>query len=455
MRNSPIDNSSNILIACQDIPFGATVADFVRSAGHNVERCHDAQGVLRLTSLRDFEVLVLDLALDVESGMELLSFVRQRNASTRIILLFGIAQLERALEGVRHGAYFYLPLACPPSDVSAVVEKAVRSHAVQASMAAYEQNLFEELAGSSPGMQRVIELIRKVAPTDSTVLLLGESGTGKEVLANTLHRLSRRREAPFVAINCAALPDALLESELFGHVKGAFTGADRDKTGLFEEADNGTLFLDEIGDMSPITQAKLLRVLQTGEFRRVGHTANQHADVRILAATNRDLLEAVESHRFREDLYYRLNVIQIRIPPLRERMDAMPSLMAHFLQQANTRHDKQVQGMNDHALRLLSHYEFPGNVRELESIITHAVIMSDGPRIGAADLPEEVQRGITPRLALPQAFATALQSLSEVEEAHINATLDRLEGNQSKAAKVLGISRSTLWRKMREYQIER
>ena len=453
MCSDRIKEASKILVACGDVAFNATLSDFLGPLGADVERCHDAQGVLRLVSRRDFDAIVLDLTLS--GDVDLVSFVRQRNARTRLVLLFEISQLERALEGVRQGAYFYLPVTCAPSDVAMVVDKALRSGAAQAVLDRYEETAFERLSGGGPAMDRVVELVRKVAPTDSTVLLLGESGTGKEVLAQTLHRLSRRRDKPFVAINCAALPEALLESEMFGHVKGAFTGADRDKRGLFEEADGGTIFLDEIGDMSPITQAKLLRVLQNGDFRRVGSSVTQRVDARVLAATNRDLVEAVRENRFREDLYYRLNVIQIRIPPLRERMEALPSLAGHFLQRFNAEYGKRVRGLDEHAMRLLCHYEFPGNVRELESILAHAVIMAEGEEIGAGDLPDQVRHGLRAPLALPHPGPASIPTLEEMEARYIEEVLARLEGNQSQAAKALGISRSTLWRKMREYGIER
>jgi transcriptional regulator with PAS, ATPase and Fis domain len=304
-------------------------------------------------------------------------------------------------------------------------------------------------------MQRVVELIRKVAPTDSTVLLLGESGVGKEIVANTIHRLSRRKDRPFVAINCAALPEALLESEMFGHVKGAFTGADRDKAGLFEEANGGTIFLDEIGDMSAITQAKLLRVLQSGDIRRVGATVAQKVDVRVIAATNRDLLDAVSRNQFREDLYFRLNVIQIRIPPLRERMDALPALIAHFLARHAAKFGKRVRGVDDRAMALLRHYEYPGNVRELESVIAHAVIMAEGDLIQPQDLPEQIVYGAKPRLALPYAKSDGVKPLAEVEADYIRYAMDRLDNNQSLVARKLGISRSTLWRKLKEYGMDR
>ena len=452
MRNISGLSPIRILVACRDTAYGATLADFLARKGTEVERCHDAQGFLRLVSRRDFDILVVDLELGDESNVELVSFVRHKNAASKLILLFAAASLERAIDGIRQGAFFYLPKSSPPSDVVLVVEKALEIRTAQAAVSEYEQTVFEELVGGSAAMQRVVELIRKVAPTDSTVLLLGESGTGKEVLAGTIHRLSRRHGKAFIAVNCAALPEGLLESELFGHTKGAFTGADRDKRGLFEEADGGTIFLDEVGDMAAITQAKLLRVLQNGEIRRVGASVPQRVDVRVLAATNRDLLEAVQKNTFREDLYFRLNVIQIRIPPLRQRMDALPALIHHFLQRSNAKLGKHVRGMDDHAASLLQQYEYPGNVRELENIIAHAVILADDDLIRAHDLPEQVQHGIA-RLALPCRVEDGILSLAKLEERHIRSTLEKLNGNQTLAAKKLGISRSTLWRKMREYNM--
>ena len=448
-----MSKTPKILLACADVAYGATLEQFLLPVGLEIERCHDAKGVLRLASRHAFEVAVLDLSLDAEGGVDLVSFLRERNPAAHLLLLFEMDAIDRAIAGLRRGAFFYLPVTSPPSDVALAVEKALKSRAAQETIDGFAREAFEELFGHSPAMRRVAEMIQKVAPTDSTVLVLGESGTGKEVMANTIHRLSRRHDKPFVAINCAALPEALLESEMFGHVKGAFTGAVSDKRGLFDEADGGTLFLDEVGDMAAITQAKLLRVLQSGEIRPVGSAQSRHVDVRILAATNQDLVEAVRNMTFREDLYFRLNVIQIRIPPLRERMDAMPALVAHFLDKHNARYGKQVTGLDEHAASLLSHYEFPGNVRELESIIAHAVIMTDGCMITGDDLPEVVRRGHQPRLALPYDAHKGILSLSEVEARHIAETLERLDGNQTNTAAKLGISRSTLWRKMKEYDI--
>ncbi len=455
MRNKqPAEESVHVLIACEDIALGKTVERFLDHTTIAIDRCHDLAGLLRLVSRHAITILVLDLALGKDSNINLVSFVKERNPSTRMILLFEMEDIEEALEGIRQGAFFYLPRSSPPTDIALAVRKALENRQAEVHLDTYEQSVFEELAGRSDAMRRVVELIRKVAPTDSTVLLLGESGTGKEVVAQTLHRLSMRRDKPFVALNCAALPQALLESELFGHVRGAFTGADSDKTGLFEAADGGTLLLDEIGDMEPITQAKVLRVLQNGEIRAVGATVSRRVNVRIIAATNRDLLQAVESMTFREDLYYRLNVIQIRIPPLRERMDALPALVNHFLARCNQQYKKNIRGVDPMAARYLQQYPYPGNVRELESILSHAAIMADGEFIGVADLPEYMRQGITAQPALAYQKRENLLPLKKMEEQHIRHTLDVLKGNQSHAAKKLGISRSTLWRKMNEYNIE-
>lgn len=443
-----------VLIACEDITLGKTLERFLERADLAIDRCHDMAGLLRYVSRHIITVIVLDLALDKQTNINLVSFIKERNPSTRMILLFEMEHIEEALEGIRQGAFFYLPRSSPPSDIALAVWKALENLQAELHLDNYEQSVFEELIGHTDAMRRVIELIRKVAPTNSTVLLLGESGTGKEVVAQTLHRLSARRDKPFVAVNCAALPHALLESELFGHVRGAFTGADADKSGLFEAADGGTLFLDEVGDMELITQAKLLRVLQNGEIRAVGDTVSRKVSVRIIAATNQDLLQAVESMTFREDLYYRLNVIQIRIPPLRERMDALPALVNYFLARFNQEYKKSVRGVDPVAARYLQEYPYPGNVRELESIVAHAVIMADGEFIGSADLPEYMRQGITARPALAYEKREVLVSLKEMEEQHIRRTLEALKGNQSHAAKSLGISRSTLWRKMNEYNIE-
>jgi DNA-binding NtrC family response regulator len=455
MRNAGEDKekTARVLLAVSDAAHAVALGRYLEVDGYELERCHDTRGVLRMVGRTQFDVIVLDLDLGDEGDVEVVSFIRTRNPDAQLILLFELTKLEKAIDGIRQGAFFYLPKGSNASDIALVVGKAVRALEASAAINEYEQSLFEDLVGGSPVMKRVAEVVTKVAPTDSTVLLLGESGTGKELMANTIHRLSSRHDKPFIAINCAALPEQLLESEMFGHVKGAFTGAETDKRGLFEEADGGTILLDEIGEMSLITQAKLLRTLQNGEIRRVGSSTPELVDVRVIAATNRDLEQAVAEREFREDLYFRLNVIQIRIPPLRERMDALPRLVEHFVRQSGAKFGKRPRELDQHAEVLLRNYHYPGNIRELESIIAHAVIMCDGKVIRAQDLPDHVRAGLQPPRALPNYSADSIPSLNEMEDQLIRTALERFDGNQTEVARKLGISRSTLWRKMKEYGI--
>jgi DNA-binding NtrC family response regulator len=345
------------------------------------------------------------------------------------------------------------------------------------------------LLGQSAGLKRVLHLAQKVAPTDSAVLITGETGTGKELLARAIHMASRRAKGPFVAVNAGAIPESLQESELFGHRKGAFTGAVADRRGLFEEAGSGTLFLDEIGDTSPSLQVKLLRVLQTGSVRRLGEGVERPVDVRVIAATNRPLDQMVARSEFREDLFFRLNVVHLHLPPLRERGEDLGLLLKANLARFAERLRKDVRGFSPAALDALTHYFFPGNIRELENIVHHAVLMADSTEVGMADLPpyltarlalpvpagapagtgdapfevprEAWQRPSSPPPRVPGAYVApsvdlgdGFLSLADMEKQLIKATLERLKGNQSVAARKLGISRSTLWRKMKEYGLE-
>ncbi|MBI4830696.1 MAG: sigma 54-interacting transcriptional regulator [Candidatus Lindowbacteria bacterium] len=323
------------------------------------------------------------------------------------------------------------------------------------------------MMGDSPVIQKMIALATRVAPTDSTVLLLGESGTGKEIIAEYIHRMSNRYDKPFLAINCSALPETLLESELFGYVKGAFTGATSDRKGLFEEGNNGTIFLDEVGDMPLMTQVKLLRVLHNREIRRLGGNKTVKVNVRIIAATNQDLITAIHEKRFREDLFFRLNVIQVKIPPLRGRMDSLPSLIRYFISKFNRRFNRNIREIDRQAQFILTNYTYPGNVRELENIIEHAVIMAEDDVIRASSLPDYLQSIKKPMLALPEGIEEAVglaareagagapefMTLADMEKRLITETLIKCDSNQTLAAEKLGISRSTLWRKMKEYDI--
>ncbi|MCX8065944.1 MAG: sigma-54 dependent transcriptional regulator [Candidatus Hydrogenedentes bacterium] len=450
----PYTYRGNVFVIGNDIDFMNTLVKFIEGLGHNVLTCDTPETILSCSRQLDCDVFLLDLSLKPKSNINFVSFIRQKFPYGRLILIYEIDQIEEALEGIKQGAYFYIPKSCNPSDIAELVHKAILDrYRNQVYESSFESILFEELAGNNPQMRRVVEIIRKVAPTDSTVLILGESGVGKEIVAQILHRLSPRRDKPFIAINCAALPETLLESELFGHVQGAFTGAERDKRGLFAEADGGSIFLDEIGDMSISTQAKLLRVLQNGEIRPVGSNTVQKVNVRVISATNKDLLKAVGEKTFREDLYYRLNVVQIRVPPLRERKDALPALIQHFINRYNHRYGKNIQGVEDSAMAILRAYNYPGNVRELESIVAHAVIMADGIYILRKDLPEYLLESQSNLLALPSEDSDGVCTLAELEAKHIRRVLEKFNYNQSESAKALGISRSTLWRKIKQYNI--
>jgi len=307
------------------------------------------------------------------------------------------------------------------------------------------------IIGATPRMQRIFRFVSKVAPTESAVLITGESGTGKELVARSIHIQSSRANHPFLAVNTGALPENLLESELFGHVRGAFTGATVDKKGLFEQADGGTLFLDEVGELAPQSQVKLLRALQDGEVRRVGSNESVRVDVRPISATNKDLRKAMEEGTFREDLYYRLNVFHIHLPPLRDRREDIPLLVGYFLDKYTRRMHKTLRGFSEDAQYLLLKYEYPGNVRELENAIQRAVAVADGDVARPEDLPADMRRPRQLQLESPPAGADIPDGLSleDVESLYIRRTLDRLNGNASRAARELGVSRSTLWRKLK------
>jgi DNA-binding NtrC family response regulator len=313
------------------------------------------------------------------------------------------------------------------------------------------------MLGDTPEMRKILRIARKVAPTSSTVLITGETGTGKEFFANIVHRLGPRPDGPFVAVNCGAIPESLAESELFGARKGSYTGANADRRGLFEEAEFGTLFLDEVGELPLSAQVKLLRFLQTHEVRRVGDSESRILDVRVLAATNRDLQVEMGAGRFREDLWFRLNVFHLHLPPLRDRPEVVPGLCRFFLRRYDQMHGRKVSGFEREAEEAILSYPWPGNIRELENAIEHAVIMAETERIRLSDLPESVLRNPRPMLRLPPGREiqpdpkASLRSLADVEREHILAVLAAVSGNQTEASHVLGIGRSTLWRKLREY----
>jgi DNA-binding NtrC family response regulator len=441
-----------LLIVDDDEQLRQTLVRRFQRQGYKVRAAASGEDALALVAKDRPDVALLDLNLPGLSGLDLLACLRDGQPELEVLLLTGHGSIETAVQAMRRGAYDYLtkPFHLPELEIH--VQKAyekvqlARRERQRLQQIAYESPRYR-LVGTSPAMQRVVQLLERVAPTDATALLRGASGTGKELVARALHYNSPRKDRPLVTINCAALQETLLESELFGHEKGAFTGADRAKPGLFEVAEGGTLFIDEIGEMAPGLQAKLLRVLEDRRFRRVGGTQELQADVRVVAATNRPLEEEIKANRFREDLYYRLNVVTFELPLLRERRQDIPELVEHF------RATRPVGGVacriEPAALAVLRRYDWPGNVRELANVLERAQILAEGRVITVEDLPENLVDAIP---AVPEPAADP-RYLRAVERQHVWNILQQAKGNKVHAAKALGISRRALYRLIDKYRL--
>jgi DNA-binding NtrC family response regulator len=418
---------------------------------------------LPLLEKQRFDVALLDLHLPGMSGLELLDRLKAAQPETEVILLTAHGSMDTAILAMKRGAYDYLTKPFHPPDLEVHIQKAFEK--VQLARRAWQRDtilLYEapryRLIGSTPAMQRVIQIIEKVAPTDTTVLVRGASGTGKELVARAIHFNSTRREHPLVTVNCASLQETLLESELFGHEKGAFTGAVQSKPGLFEVAEGGTLFVDEVAEMAPGLQAKLLRILEDGRYRRVGGTQELQADVRVVAATNKNLEEEQRAGRFREDLYYRLNVVSVALPSLKDRRQDIPELIEHFL---TTRQIGSIRyRVHPDALEALVNYDWPGNVRELANVLERAQILAEEHLITVDDLPEAmVELGGSGTVAAGDSEAASPSAadprlLREVERRHVEQVLKHEKGNKVQAARVLGISRRALYRLLKKHKLD-
>jgi DNA-binding NtrC family response regulator len=443
-----------ILVVDDDAVARQLLADALRKDGYEVEVAGGGAEAVALGREKRFDVVLTDIKMGEVDGLAVLREFRQRSPETAIVLLTAFGSMDGAVEAIKQGAYDYLAKPFKKDEIRLVVRRNLEHSRLVRENARIRGELRERqgsaLIGSSPAMLEVYKLIARVSSGRSTVLLEGESGTGKELVARAIHANSSRRDRPFVPVNCAALTETLLESELFGHEKGAFTGAVAAKRGLFEAADQGTLFLDEIGDIGPALQVKLLRVIQEQEVRHVGGTASVKVDVRIIAATNRDLARMVKEGKFREDLFYRLNVVRIVLPPLRERREDIPMLAHHFLQKIATANNQPVRGFVPETMALLERYRWPGNVRELENVIERTVSLAPGPLIVPDDLPEAVRKA---EAASPR-HDEGLLTLEEVEKRHLIKVLRETGGNKVQAAKVLGIDRRTLYRMAERFGIE-
>ncbi len=436
-----------LLVVDDDDEFRNTMARCFIRKGFQVHEAADAEQALALAQRWDFHVAIFDMMMPGMSGLELLEKFKENDSVCEVILLTGKGTIETAVQAMKTGAFDYLTKPFPLKDLEVVIEKAaarrklVKENAQLRTLLKRSQPA-TEMVGNSAAMQEVYRLIQRAGPSDKAILIQGESGTGKELVARALHRNSLRSEKPMVVINCAALPETLLESELFGHEKGSFTGAVAAKPGLFEVADGGTLFIDEIGEMPGALQAKMLRVLEDGSLRRIGSVKERRVDVRLLAATNRNLAEEVKSGRFREDLYYRINVMSLELPPVRQRIGDVPLLLEHFL---GVGWDIEPQ-----ALATLEQFDWPGNVRQLINAIERARIMSDDNIIHLHDLPYEVTQGPS---AVPSP-GVATDNLSSLERAKVVDVLQRESGNKTRAAKALGIDRRKLYRLLEKYAIQ-
>ena len=448
---------ASILVVDNEHSVRMTLAMLLKGQGHQVLEAADGRVAIDKLREEPVSLIITDLKMAEVSGLDVLREAKVLRPEAGVILLTGHGTIESAVEAMRLGAFDYVTKPFESSELLHRVQNALNHHQLVNEVRLLRQQIREQrgfgtLVGRSPQMVRVAEMISRVAPTDTTILIEGESGTGKELVARAIHAESPRADRPFVAINCGALPETLLESEMFGHVRGAFTGATATKKGLFEEADRGTLFLDEIGDTSTAIQIKLLRVLQEREIRRVGSNAPIKIDVRVLAASHRSLEALVKEGRFREDLLYRLNVVTIPVPSLRERREDIPLLAAHFLEGVVKRLGKPVPTLSQEAMTLLLEYPWPGNVRQLENAIERAVLLATRETIFPGDFPPSLLRNGS--AGEPGAPPPKLLRLEDMEREHILSTLDDLGWNQARAAEALGIARNTLWRKLKEYGIQ-
>ena len=457
-----MSTKGRIVVIDDEVNAAAALETLLAEDGYDVARANDARGGMLLLEKHDPDVVLTDLRMPGMDGIELLAKIKEMRPETMVIVMTAYGTVKTAVKAMKLGAEDYLSKPIDVEELEVVLQKALERKGLMEEARSLRERLehkyrLDNLVGESPEMLSVFKTIRQVAPSSASVLLLGESGTGKELFAQALHQHSPRRSRPFVKVACAALPETLLESELFGHEKGSFTGAVYTRAGRFEAADGGTLFLDEIGDITPTVQVKLLRFLEEREFERVGGNKTFKVDVRIVAATHRDLKKKLEDGTFREDLFYRLNVIEIHIPAMRERPGDIPLLAHHFLRKYADANGKELKGISDEVLALLLSHPWPGNVRELENAMERAVVLSDGPTLAPSHFPT-LRRAAGGEAAKPPAGGMSLgvripgSTLADLEREAILRTLEAVGGSTSKAAAILDISARKIQYKLKEYQ---
>jgi len=457
-----MDRRIKILVIDDEPLMRITVQDALVGEGYEVVAAETGRKGSDFLRQNHTDIVITDLRLPDMDGIQILREVKSSHPSTQVILITAYGSIDSAVTAMKEGATDYLTKPFAMDELLLIIKRLLRMRQLE------EENLelrkkiqerfgLEGLVGKSPPMLKIYDLIETVSQTDTTVLVQGESGTGKELVANAIHLQSPRKNGAFIKVNCAALPETLLETELFGHEKGAFTGAIKQRKGRFEMAHRGTLFLDEVGEISPSVQVKLLRVLQEREFERVGGNETLAVDVRLICATQKDLKEEIKKGTFREDLYYRLNVVPITLPPLRERRDDVFLLADHFIDKYSKKMGKEIDSLSEEARMLLLKYAFPGNIRELENMLERAIALIKGRVIQAQDLPEEVCGQTSPIQAICEKIRGAkplTQAVSLFEKDYIQSILEKTKGKKGQAAEILGISRKTLWEKIKELEIE-
>ena len=454
----------SILVVDDSTPVRENLCELLSAEGYEVDSCGGGQEALHFLHERTYDLVLTDLSMPGVDGMAVLAYLVNHFPETSCIIITGYGTIQTAVNAMRLGAYDYLCKPVESQEILMVIARALEHQRLRRENIHLKKQLhqrfgIDNIIGTSEPMCQVFDIIRKVADTDSTVLILGESGTGKELVARAIHYNGHRQANPLIPVNCGAIPEDLLESELFGHEKGAFTHAIRTHIGRFEQAHGGTIFLDEIGDMSPNLQVKLLRVLQSREFERIGGQKTLKVDIRVIAATNRDLKELVQSGKFREDLYYRLNVIPIRIPPLRERRSDIPMLVNHFIQEFGRKKKKPACRVSPQVMRRLTSYDWPGNVRELENLIERMVILSEGEVLDLQDLPEHFYPGARETFhftaELPAGGLPLQKMLSDLERQLIIKALNQAGWVKNQAAQLLQLNRTTLVEKIKKQKITR
>ena len=449
--------TASILLVDPDPEPSRRIVAHLTECGHEVEWVDDGEKAFNRLDSRVFDVVITDLHAHRIDGMRLMAVAKDRNPEVCVVLITEQPDVERATEAMRQGAYDFQTKPVNLGKLEAVIERGVGRQRLVLEQYELRRRLDEQyglgnLIGRSRQMVNVYAAVRQIAPAKATVLVQGETGTGKDLIAQAIHNSSPRRDAPFVKLNCASIPEALVESELFGHVAGAFTGATHARQGRFELADTGTLFLDEVGELTPALQSKLLRVLENQQFERLGDSRTLTVDVRLIAATNRPLERMVEAGSFRNDLYYRLRVVTIDVPALRERREDIPLLADHFLREACTANRRAVDGITRNAISLLMRYHWPGNVRELRNIIEGMVVMGrDGRPLDTGDVPEHLRRSTAPEVS--EIRIPTRSSMAEVERIVIEETMKACDFNKRACAKTLGIGLRTLYRKLKEYDL--